>query len=349
MRKMIEGFVHTPGQHCGSTALADVANFYGAALSESMCFGLGAGAGFIYVELEGRSPSRMVLTRGMTVEASMFANLGLPFAWRTTDDPDEAWRGAREGIDTGKPVMLRCDIFHLDYYRSSTHFAGHVIVMAGYDTERGEAYLADTGFPGLQAEPLKNLAEGRRSKAPPMALHHEYLPIEPFEKTRPLARAIPRALAENAAAMLDPEPGAVVGLAGMDHLIERLPGWADEAKDWPWCARFGYQVIERRGTGGAAFRRLYVRFIEEGAAHVPVLADERFLEPLRFARNHWHALAELLRRASVTEDPRLLARAADEVRRVQDHEGRFWTEVRREFGRPQDHDVHDGHDVKGNR
>ena len=37
----------------------------------------------------------------------------------------------------------------------------------------------------------------------------------------------------------------------------------EQVEDWQWCARFGYQVIERRGTGGGNFRLMYSRFLAE--------------------------------------------------------------------------------------
>ena len=44
--------------------------------------------------------------------------------------------------------------------------------------------------------------------------------------------------------------GAAFALPAMRRMEADLPRWAD-APDWRWCARFSYQVIERRGTGGA--------------------------------------------------------------------------------------------------
>ncbi len=51
-----------------------------------------------------------------------------------------------------------------------------------------------------------------------------------------------------------------------DRLAAEAGSWPEVAEDWQWCARFGYQVIERRGTGGGAFRLMYSRFLEEVAS-----------------------------------------------------------------------------------
>ena len=42
-----------PGNHCGSTALRNLLAFHGVELSEEMAFGLGAGACFYYVAIDG--------------------------------------------------------------------------------------------------------------------------------------------------------------------------------------------------------------------------------------------------------------------------------------------------------
>ncbi len=61
---MVEGYTHTPGNHCGSTALRNMLAFHGVDISEEMAFGLGAGASFFYIVLDDQSPSRF--TNGRT-------------------------------------------------------------------------------------------------------------------------------------------------------------------------------------------------------------------------------------------------------------------------------------------
>ena len=56
--------LHTPGNHCGSTALRNLLGFHGVEISEEMAFGLGAGACFYYVVLdEPRRPAGSTAAR----------------------------------------------------------------------------------------------------------------------------------------------------------------------------------------------------------------------------------------------------------------------------------------------
>ena len=72
--------------------------------------------------------------------------------------------------------------------------------------------------------------------------------LEAIERTHPAA--IERATK----AMVASEFGEFSGLGAVDRLAAEAGSWPEVADDWQWCARFGYQVIEKRGTGGGASR-----------------------------------------------------------------------------------------------
>ena len=63
--------------------------------------------------------------------------------------------------------------------------------------------------------------------------------------------------------MLEPPFGEFGGLPAVERLAAEAGSWPEAVEDWQWCARFAYQVIERRGTGGGCFRLMYSRFLEE--------------------------------------------------------------------------------------
>jgi len=104
--------------------------------------------------------------------------------------------------------------------------------------------------------------------------------------------AIERAAKE----MIEPTFGEFAGLPALQRLAEQAADWPKEAEDWQWCARFAFQVIERRGTGGGNFRRMYSRFLDE------VGYDEGRDLAAR-AATEWTALAEAFREASESDTP----------------------------------------------
>ena len=119
--------------------------------------------------------------------------------------------------------------------------------------------------------------------------------------------------------MIEPEFREFSGLDAVHRLAAEAGSWPEAAEDWKWCARFGYQVIERRGTGGGCFRLMYSRFLEEaGRAEAPLAAE---------AAARWTELAAAFQIASEAEDaePPPWAEIDAAARRVGEAEDRLWS------------------------
>jgi hypothetical protein len=315
----VPGYTHTPGQHCGSTALRNLLGFHGAEISEEMAFGLGAGACFYYVSLEEGSPSRWFNGRTARLEESFSELTGAALELRTFEQGDDgAWEAARAEVDAGQPVLLLTDLYYLDHYGNSAHFPGHAVVLAGYDDDF--AHLSDTGFEQLQTTTrLEDLDRARHSQHPAYPLAGHMFTASGGVSAEQLRAAIPAAIERAARAMVESEFREFSGLSAVERLAEEAGSWPDATEDWQWCARFGYQVIERRGTGGGAFRLMYSRFLEEaGRAEAPLAAE---------AAARWTALATAFRSASERDDPDpgLWRHVDDAAQRVAEAEKRLWT------------------------
>ena len=168
------------------------------------------------------------------------------------------------------------------------------MVLAGYDEE--VAYLSDTGFEELQTTRLENLARARHSGHPAYPLEGHMFTVSGAVDASGCEAAVPAAIARAAREMLEPPFGEFGGLPALERLAAEAGSWPEAIEDWQWCARFAYQVIERRGTGGGAFRLMYSRFLEEAGR------DEAPLAAAAAAR--WTELAEAFRAASESEEPR---------------------------------------------
>lgn len=324
--RIVPGFSHEPGLHCASTALADLARWNGLPWSEALSFGLGAGVGFTYAERDQGTPSRLIIPRAPELELTFLDVIGLAQSWRHGDDPKAAWEAVQAELDAGRPVLLLTDLYYLDYYDTNTHFSGHALVLAGYDPATEMAYTADTERPGLQQTSLQSLARARRSDHFPTAIDQHWLPGGPWEPQRSLAEAVPDALLRAARFMLEPD-SVHDGVAGMRLWADCIREWAD-VPDWAWSARFAYQIIERRGTGGSSFRRLYRAFLQEAMAYVPALATGGALAAADEAVERWRDLGFALRRLSMGEDRPDFAPLAAPIRELADVEERLFTEIR---------------------
>jgi Butirosin biosynthesis protein H, N-terminal/Domain of unknown function (DUF4872) len=314
----VPNYTHTPGHHCGSTALRNLLAFHGVAISEEMAFGLGAGACFYYVALDEASPTRWFNGRTARLEENFSELTGATLELRTFEAGDgEAWEAARATVDAGQPALLLTDLYYLDHYGNSAHFPGHAVVLAGYDEEF--AHLSDTAFEELQKTTrLEDLDKARHSQHPAYPLSGHMLTASGAIDGEKLREAIPAAIERAAKAMVEPEYREFSGLGAVDRLAEEAGSWPEATEDWQWCARFGYQVIERRGTGGGAFRLMYSRFLEEaGRPEAPLAAE---------AATRWTELATAFHAASESDEPR--PRPWDDVdvaaKRVAEAENRLW-------------------------
>ncbi len=317
----VPGFTHVPGNHCGSTALRNLLAFHGVEVSEEMAFGLGAGAGFYYLAMEDASPSRWFNGRTARLEETFRELTGAALELRTFagEDGEGAWVAARDEVDAGKPALLLTDIYYLDHYGNSAHFPGHAVVLAGYDAE--VAHLSDTGFEELQTTRLENLARARHSGHPAYPLEgHMFTVGEAIDRAE-LEAAVPRAIARAAAEMLEPPFGPFAGVPALERLADEAGSWPEAVEDWQWCARFAYQVIERRGTGGGCFRLMYSRFLAEaGREEAPLAAG---------AAARWTELAEAFKAASESEEPQpqLWHAVGEGAQQVLAAERRLWTSL----------------------
>ncbi len=314
---MVEGFRHVPGNHCGSTALRNLLGHAGVDLTEEMAFGLGAGACFYYVAVDGQSPSRFFNGRVARLEETFLELTGLPLRLQTFEDADASWRAAQAQVDSGRPSLLITDLYYLDHYGRSAHFPGHAVVLAGYDDD--VAYLSDTGFEDLQETRLENLAQARHGSHPIFPLDGQMVSVPPGSELFDPREAVPRAIARAARQMLEPTMAPIEGMPGLTSFVGEVGHWPEQLSDWQWSARFGYQVIERRGTGGGNFRLMYSRFlVEAGYEGESALAAE--------ASACWTDLAAALQSASEQDQPdaAVWARVDRDAAAVLEAEKRLW-------------------------
>jgi hypothetical protein len=316
---LVPDYRHLPGHHCGSTALRNLLRFHGVEISEEMALGLGAGACFYYVPLDDQSPSRFINGRTARLEELFCELTGLGLELATFEGPEESWAAARAAVDAGRPVLLLTDLFYLDHYGSSAHFPGHAVLLAGYDAQ--DALLSDTAFEELQRTSLEHLAEARHSRHPAYPLDGQMLTLPEGEKLSDPRDAAPRAITSAARRMLEPPLGEYEGLPALRRFATEVGDWPAQVEDWRWCARFAYQVIERRGTGGGNFRRMYSRFLAECGREEATLAVE--------AAERWAILAGALHAASEVERPEaeLWERVSEGSERVLEAEERLWNEL----------------------
>jgi len=327
---MLPGFRHVPGVHCGSTAVADALRTAGVEVSEPVAFGLGAGLGFYYLAVPGLSPSLLFQGRSARLELEACAALGVQAAERTAEDAAAALAGVRAALGRGVAPILATDLSRLPYWRARTPFGGHRVVLAGLDVEAGQALLADTDRPRLEAISFEQLDAARASVAPPFgAPGRPWIEVLPGASSRPLAAIAGEALRRQARELLL-DTGGLAGLSALERFAAELPDWpgrAADERDRVRCFRFAAQTIEVRGTGGGFFRRLYARFLREVEAAVPGLAPLRLSVRMEALADGWAGLAAELARIAEDGGAHVPGETTARARGLAHGERRFFEDV----------------------
>lgn len=288
---IIENWVHIPGRHCASTAFADLMHFYGYELQEPECFVIGQGIGFWYIE--GLNPSRMMHFRSKDIEEIFFSNIGFDFKWSEADSKEEINTALLASIDKGVPVLLRTDIFYLDYYKSKTHFPGHGIILWGYDLENNTAYISDTERKGLTQCSLDSLIESILHGNFPEGTHAHFAPVSKPVFVLQKKKLLMKAAKGNARDMLNQDDFEGYGIKGIQLASKKIVEWKTQ-DDWKWLARFAYQVIEKRGTGGGGFRKMYGEALES-------FAGKRTVSMMKQIAARWTDISAVLK--EISESP----------------------------------------------
>ncbi len=330
---LIEAYRSRPGEHCGSTAMRNLlAHYCGLDLDEAVVFGLGSALDCLFIESEAVTPSVLCFGRSVTLEVDVAIALGIDYREQPDLDDARAWQAVRQEVLKGRPTMLSGDAFYLDYRDFGVHFPAHRFVLVGFDDDTETALVMDRLAPEPQRCDYRALA---RSRNPPDFIS-TYNLWGKFYDTRlrhTLAEAYAGALARNARRMLgaDPsqgeamrmvaamglgrssEPGAsgansggrsvevASGLEGMRRLATRLPGWRDR-DDCATVARYAAQTIEKYGTGGGNFRKLYAAFLAAARDVVPERVGVDLPDLAARSATTWTALSVALDAAGADRD-----------------------------------------------
>ena len=302
MNRILLPVQHHPGRHCASTALCNMVNFHGIALSEAMCFGIGAGLGIWYLETGAMKSGRMIHVRSADIEAQFFKRIGYDFSWQQFKEPEDAEKALCTNLDKGLPSIVQTDIYHLPYYRSKTHFPGHDVTVWGYDPEDKTFLITDTERTSLLAVPFVDMHKALYSQNGFFTMEGNHFSPETLILPDDMTRVIRRAIVHNSRVILS-IINDFQGITGLEKWIKELTEVWPNLSDWQWTARFAYQVIERRGTGGGGFRLMYADFLKEAETYCPQVAARGLPAGMHEAGSAWTGLALALKDASEQISP----------------------------------------------
>lgn len=266
----IQDFKPFKGQHCETNTTGNLLKAAGLELSEAMLYGLGEGLAFGVFEFKAMAaPFLGGRPRPEAITQTLARNLGFELTYRQTRSPKRAWENIARALDAGRPVGAKLNMRLLDYDRSGADFAAHYVAAYGYDDEN--VFVVDTVGQGGSQVTGRGSFEAARLWRGPMASNALTWTIDATPPGVDWRRVLPAAIRANAVTYLNP-PIANFGARGIRKTAKLLPGWSGKyaAAD---LSQVG-MLMERGGTGGGLFRRMYGDFLREAAL---LVTDERLL------------------------------------------------------------------------
>ncbi|TWU43600.1 hypothetical protein Poly51_62970 [Rubripirellula tenax] len=295
--KDFDGFV---GQHCETTATGALLRHLGIELSEPMLFGLGQGLGFVYWNMKSMDfPFIGGRIKPDALTDNLCRNLNLELDVSQTTSAKKAWAHVSGPIESGIPVGLKLDCFHLDYFATKVHFAGHYVAMYGFDEEF--AYLIDTQQQGMRVQTsLESLASARSEKGP-MSSRNLSFTISRRGNVPELSGIVARAIENNAIDYLSP-PITNLTYKGIAKASREIKKWFHTSKDVKRDFQTTAMLMERAGTGGALFRNLYRDFLREASELTSNAVFERASITFEDIARRWTRVAQCFHDAGETSD-----------------------------------------------
>ncbi|RMG60599.1 MAG: DUF4872 domain-containing protein [Deltaproteobacteria bacterium] len=321
---LVPGYVHRRGIHCGSTSMRNALAFLGGEYREEDLFGLGEGLSFIYVDAQPVPPGVAIHGRSLDLEVVLARRFELQVEVTKTSDPEEALRDAENILQEGRPLIITTDIAHLDYFDSSTHFAGHVVVLVGKN-EDGTYLISDSEFPDLQKVSRESLLRARNSDLPPYGIPNLAIALSGKPKNLSPQDWIDAVVSCGERHLFPGDP--LKGIPGMLRAAADMPRWGEMTETPEFAARFAYQVIEKRGTGGGFFRRMYARFLAGCARATGRDAFSNLAKEMEKIADLWSDLAGNLKEASQDFSPEKMKICGEKLGEIAVREERFFKEA----------------------
>lgn len=279
------------GVHCETTTTGTLLKQIGIELSEPLLFGIGEGLSFIFWNMKSMDfpfIGGRIKPDGLT--ENITKNLNLKLEIRETTSKQKAWSSVRDLVDSGIPVGLKLDCFHLEYFSKPFHFAGHYAALYGYDETN--AYLVDTKQQGTKVQTSLKSLELARSEKGPMASKNLFYTIGLGKKQANLEKVVVLAAKNNAREYLNP-PITNVSYKGIRKLASYLEKWFLTSKDIQRDFETTALMMEKAGTGGAIFRNLYRDFLLESyeLTKDPIFKNSHL--QFKEIADHWTKIAYL--------------------------------------------------------
>lgn len=268
-------FVHRQYAHCESGVSSNLIQHAGPPVSEAMAFGVGSGIFFghmPFVKIMGL-PLTTYRSLPTTIFKKCCKRLALDYKYKKFSNPEKGKSFLDALLKAKKIVALQTNIYWLPYMpeRFRFPFNAHNIIVFNKTDELGYE-ISDPILEGTAACPVEDMQKARFAKGPLSPKGFLYY-IDQNNCTisdQQFRKGILAGLKESCHRMLY-IPVPFFGHKAISYLAKQIRKWfqKNDARRFSLLVTHVVRMQEEIGTGGAGFRFLFARFLEEAAQYFP--------------------------------------------------------------------------------
>lgn len=249
------------GVHCETTTNGTLLKQLGIELSEPMLFGLGEGLGFIFWKMKSMEmPFIGGRCKPDALTIQLAQNIRLRLSVWESSSIKKSEEALLDCLNKEKAVGVKLDCYYLEYFRNAPHFAAHYVAMYGYDEH--EVFLIDTQAQGTHVKTSWESFRKARAAKGPMSSKNLFYTLDKNCDPLDIVKAAKQALQRNAISFLHP-PIQNIGFRGIASMEKSFLQWTRNSENAYDTFGTLAMMMEKAGTGGGLFRKLYRDFLME--------------------------------------------------------------------------------------
>ena len=322
-KHIISNFPSLVGKHCSSTAIREISMYYKNPLSEAMIFGIGSGLFFSCFSFASNYP-RLLITRTPYFENNFFNSINHNFKWYSDEilDIDKIISFLENNI----PVLVISETGYLNFYGTSggRNVAGHTFTIFGFDITKKTFLVSDFISNDYFSLSLTDLKKTAGQTKVPYEHKNVWAPVDSFI-IEDIREAILKGMRKNANDMLQ-DKNDNYGILNIKKLSAEIPYWT-QLPEWEECCIHTYMMIEKIGSGGSGFRKLYTDFLIEASSYLPEIEQYFCIRKMEEIHKLYRILGRKFFSAGRNKDPKILIEVQKCLEDIYALEKEFWENI----------------------
>ncbi len=322
--KLLADFPIRKGTHCATLSLSEIMEFNGYEFSEALVLGISGGVEFSYVYSMNKDFPRLIFTRSPMIEFDFFKNIGLDFKWNK--ERELSFNEIKSSIDNNQPILALTDTQRLDFFGvTAPSMAYHTLIIIGYNEDDETVKISDFIGSNIFSSDYQSLSHAINIAKPPFFYKNIWSPIGQIKISKSVEEMIFDGMRMNAIKMLFPT-SEHSGVKALTKLKNEVSEWR-KLENYQMSFLHVYLSIEKIGTGGSGFRKMYRQFLEEIPKHTNRIDTKNLIDKMEVIVNLYSELSENFKLASKIDDESYIKKIQSILGEIIINETEFWNMV----------------------